>query len=131
MKQREVTEYDLRAPEFMFPDIKPEDYEFRGDGKIVRKDRWETAVRRIADAFGVSREFEIDDVVERVQRLAHDDRQRLPEGWGLTVRCRDGRFLAVLACPEGEIALAPSEPAIGLVLQRLQTAFEAEESDGP
>jgi hypothetical protein len=48
---REVTERDFRRPEFL--DAKPEDYERRADGAIVRKDRWETTVRKIAGQFGV------------------------------------------------------------------------------
>lgn len=69
MLKREVTEFDLRAPEFQHPDIKPEDYEFRDDGKVVRKDRWETAVRKIVSILGWSRrDFEIQDVVAEVRR---------------------------------------------------------------
>ncbi|MEG0969430.1 MAG: hypothetical protein RSG92_29145, partial [Pseudomonas sp.] len=53
-----VTERDFRMPEFR--DAKPEDYEFRGDGKIVRKDRWETGIYSIRYALGDRRrEFEI------------------------------------------------------------------------
>lgn len=71
MPKREVREFDLRAPEFQHPDVKPEDYEFRDDGKVVRKDRWETAVRNIVSILGWSRrEFELPEVVEEVrQRL--------------------------------------------------------------
>lgn len=65
---RTVTEQDFRMPEFR--DAKVEDYEIRADGAVVRKDRWETAVRSICSIVGMSvREFEIDDVVEEVQRL--------------------------------------------------------------
>jgi hypothetical protein len=66
---RAVTERDFRAPEFRNAD--PADYEFRSDGKIVRKDRWEKAIFRIA--FGLdfcTREgFEIDDVVAAAREL--------------------------------------------------------------
>lgn len=58
---RPVTEFDFRAKEFQHPDIKPEDYEFRSDGVLVRKDRWERAVRQLAR----TREFEIGDVVDK------------------------------------------------------------------
>ena len=69
-----VTEKDFRMPEFR--DAKVEDYEFRDDGKIVRKDRWEMGIHsirnRLAEA-GVEsvkgREFEITDVIEAVSML--------------------------------------------------------------
>ncbi len=65
---RTVTESDLRMPEFR--NAKPEDLEFREDGKLVRKDRWEDGIRRIASIIGWDRrEFEVSDVVEEVRRL--------------------------------------------------------------
>lgn len=65
---RTVREEDFRMPEFRGAD--PKDYEFRGDGKIVRKDRWETGIGRIRSALGDYRsEFEIDDVVNAVWAL--------------------------------------------------------------
>ncbi|HET8689424.1 MAG TPA: hypothetical protein VFM18_22665 [Methanosarcina sp.] len=67
MKDRQVTERDFRMPEFM--DADPEDYEFRGDGKIVRKDRWERGIRTIANIIGVYKDLEIDNVVQRVREL--------------------------------------------------------------
>lgn len=69
MSQREVTEFDLRAPEFQRRDIKPEDYEFRDDGNVVRKDRWETGLRNVASALGWARKgYEIPEVVAEVRR---------------------------------------------------------------
>jgi hypothetical protein len=69
MAERDVTEFDLRAEEFKRRDIKPEDYEFRSDGKIVRKDRWINAIHRIQGIVGpAGHEFEIDDVVGAVMR---------------------------------------------------------------
>lgn len=71
---REVTERDFRMPEYR--DAKPEDYEFRADGKMVRKDRWEQGIHRIANVLVMyghipsSREFEIDDIVAAIQKLA-------------------------------------------------------------
>lgn len=47
---REVTERDIRMPEFR--DANLEDLEFMGDGKVVRKDRWETGIRKIRSALG-------------------------------------------------------------------------------
>jgi hypothetical protein len=64
---RTVTERDLRMPEFR--DAKPEELEFRDDGALVRKDRWESGVRRIANAFGM-RDWEVPDVVARTRQAA-------------------------------------------------------------
>jgi len=63
---REVTERDFRKEEFR--DAKPEDYEFRADGAIVRKDRWEIGIYRIASILRIDN-FEIDEVVERVREF--------------------------------------------------------------
>ena len=61
----EVTEFDLRAPEFKHPSVKPEDFERRADGAIVRKDRWVTGMHQIAEALDLStRSFEIQDVID-------------------------------------------------------------------
>lgn len=69
---RIVTEADFRMPKYA--KAKVEDYEFRDDGALVRKDRWEEGIRRIwcivNDGSTPSREFEIDDVVERVRTMA-------------------------------------------------------------
>lgn len=67
--ERHVTESDFRLPEYRNAD--PKDYEFRHDGKLVRKDRWETGMFSIASALGMNmREgFEINDVVDRVRAL--------------------------------------------------------------
>jgi hypothetical protein len=67
--ERKVTEQDFRMPEFR--DAKPEDYEFRNDGKIVRKDRWEQGIRDIACLFSTSREFEIDKIISSVKNLVY------------------------------------------------------------
>lgn len=65
---RKVTERDFRMPEFR--DANPDDYEFRSDGKIVRKDRWEQGIHSIRYALGDNRrEFEIADIVEAVRAL--------------------------------------------------------------
>ena len=73
---KQVTEMDFRLPEFK--DAKVEDYEFRGDGKIVRKDRWERGIRSIAyhlsrlDEYSIStRDFEIDELVDVVEQLVN------------------------------------------------------------
>lgn len=70
---RAVTERDFRKPEFV--DAKPEEYEIRSDGAVVRKDRWEMAVHSIRAMVGPNtREFEIAEVVGRVSGLVeiHD-----------------------------------------------------------
>lgn len=99
---QEVTERDLRMPEFR--DAKLEDLEFRDDGKIVRKDRWEKAVRKIANfmEFNSRKGFEIDDVVKKVESLvgghwiAIDETEE--EDWPemstfLDLRCKDGSIV--------------------------------------
>jgi len=53
-----------------FRDANPDDYEFRSDGKIVRKDRWEQGIHSIRCSLGDNRrEFEIADIVEAVRAL--------------------------------------------------------------
>ena len=65
---REVIEDDLRMPEFRGKDVN--DYEFRDDGKVVRKDRWKCGIHRIRIALGDRRrEFEVDDMVLAVEAL--------------------------------------------------------------
>ena len=68
---RLVTEYDFRQKEFQHPDIKPEQYEFRADGKLVRKDRWERGFRKLAYLLGYNArgEFEIQDVIEVMKKF--------------------------------------------------------------
>jgi len=70
MSDQEVTVQDFIIPEFRGKD--PRDYEFRrGDGKIVRKDRWEKGIMSIAftiiDSGRV--DFEIDNLVKTVEWL--------------------------------------------------------------
>lgn len=60
---RQVTERDFRKPEFI--DANVEDYEIRDDGAIVRKDRWEMGIRRLASMLGNSRDFEIPDILDK------------------------------------------------------------------
>lgn len=67
---RTVTEIDFRKPEFY--DAKVEDYEFRADGKLVRKDRWERGIGSIRYVLGMhTREFEIKDIVDAVTGLVN------------------------------------------------------------
>jgi hypothetical protein len=70
---RPVTEMDFRMEEYRHPDVKPEDYEFRSsDGRLVRKDRWETSMRSVASAVRMPREYELPDVVDRVRQVHAD-----------------------------------------------------------
>lgn len=70
--KREVTEADFRLAEYR--DAKVEDYEFDSTGELVRKDRWETTVRRIAiilqdagvDGIG-PRYFDLGVLLERIE----------------------------------------------------------------
>lgn len=65
---RPVTDKDFWMPEYVGKD--PDDYEFRGDGKIVRKDRWEMAIHKIRGILGDGRrEFDVDDVVDAIHVL--------------------------------------------------------------
>jgi hypothetical protein len=75
-KKKIVTEQDFRKPEFS--DANPEDYEFRDDGVIVRKDRWKTGIFKIASLldFSVRDGFEIDQVVEAVRELVEESEKK-------------------------------------------------------
>ena len=99
---RAVTELDFRMPEFR--DAKTEDYEFRDDGKIVRKDRWEKGIRSVAFAVGFigRKEWEIEDVVERVREIAGGEEEWIALAgidWkdvpprGVDLRLEDGSLL--------------------------------------
>ena len=63
---RAVTERDFRLPEFRNANV--EDYEIRGDGKVVRKDRWETGIREISRIVRDDQDWEISDIVEAVRQ---------------------------------------------------------------
>lgn len=70
MIDREVTERDFRKPEFF--DANPGDYEFRKDGRIVRKDRWECGIRKIAFRLldeSSRPEYEIDNLIVAIEWL--------------------------------------------------------------
>ena len=108
---REVTERDFRMPEFR--DAKTEDYEFRADGKIVRKDRWETAVQRIREIVGIhAREFEISEVIDAVRAIAdqqsgwielYDEEEEKPAlGDRISITLSDGSILCgAITCKDG------------------------------
>jgi hypothetical protein len=101
MTGRQVTEQDFRMPEFK--EAKVEDYEFREDGKLVRKDRWERAIGSIRFLVGIEgREFEISEVVDAVRTLAEDHQNWVPvgheddyplHGSRVNVRLTDGSLL--------------------------------------
>jgi hypothetical protein len=69
LNRRPVTERDMRAPEYQ--DCEPENLEFRDDGSLARKDRWEQGIRKIVGILGMDprKQFEIEDVVNRVRAL--------------------------------------------------------------
>lgn len=92
---RKVTERDFRKEEFMNAD--PDDYEFRDDGKIVRKDRWETGIRRIVARVGILREWEISDVVDKVTEIKKNSDRYLHMRDVIGVRLED-----IISNPEGD-----------------------------
>lgn len=78
---REVTERDLRHPKYA--EGEPSDYEFRADGKIVRKDRWEMAIHSIRYYLGdCRREFEVGDIVGAVKAMVASFPDREDEAHG-------------------------------------------------
>ena len=74
---RIVTEKDFRKDEFI--DANPEDYEFREDGKIVRKDRWEKGIRRIAHLLDMGNVWDITDVIQRVDDIVNKPTEYMPK----------------------------------------------------
>lgn len=90
--KREVTEQDLRMPEFQ--NAKLEDLEFRdSDGKIVRKDRFKVALYSIAYnvGFGSRSGFECPDVVNKVKEIVQQHELLTKKGW--VIQNEDGHFL--------------------------------------
>lgn len=70
---KQVTELDLRRPEFQDPKLKPEHFEFDSTGEVVRKDRFERGMRKIAsilhgvNGLSPSGSWNVEQVVEAVQ----------------------------------------------------------------
>ncbi len=61
----QVTQLQALVAELRDPEEK------RSDGRVVRRDRWESGVRNIVGVLGMmGRAWEIDEVVEEVRRLA-------------------------------------------------------------
>lgn len=75
-QRRPVTERDLRRPEFM--DCEPADLEWRQDGTLARKDRWEQGIRQIAGIVGMDprKGFEVADVIAKVREVVGKRRAR-------------------------------------------------------
>ncbi|MCH7391842.1 hypothetical protein [Acinetobacter dispersus] len=73
-KKQEVTEFDLRRPEFQSHELTPDMFEFDKDGNVVRKDRFEKGMRRILGVLiehglASSRDsWTVDEVVEKVKK---------------------------------------------------------------
>lgn len=72
-KKQEVTEFDLRRPEFQDHRLTPDMFEFDATGDVVRKDRFERGIRKIhgmlcSDGVLSSRnQWVTEDVVEAVK----------------------------------------------------------------
>jgi hypothetical protein len=104
------------------------EYETRGDGKLVRRDRWKTGFGNVATILIGSRsEFEIPDIVEKVRELAEAARADYESGgngtfgsaplWGPCPNsaCRDGQVREKgewADCPvcEGRAKVVVEEP---------------------
>lgn len=72
--RRAVTDDDFRPPEYR--GLRPEDYEFDVRGNLVSKDRWRSGLLKIAHTLGFEgHNFDIEDVVARVQELNDKDEQ--------------------------------------------------------
>lgn len=73
IKKQEVTEFDLRRPEFQDHKLTPDMFEFDATGDVVRKDRFERGIRKIhgmlcSDGVLSSRnQWVTEDVVEAVK----------------------------------------------------------------
>lgn len=96
--RKPVTERDMRSPEFR--DCEPEDLEWRDDGTLARRDRWEQGIRQIAGIVGMDprKGFEVADVVAAVRRLKVE-----PLGDDVT-KCRlCGE--TIIATPDGSVCL--------------------------
>jgi len=80
--KKEVTELDLRRPEFQDPKLKPEHFEFDADGEVVRKDRFETGMRKVHSVLigrglaSARDKWTVDSVVDKV-KCAIDEANRL------------------------------------------------------
>lgn len=75
LDNRPVTEFDLRSPQFKHPDVKPEHFEWRHDGVLVRKDRFVTAIHSVADHLAMRRGWEIEDVLRELEIRCADARR--------------------------------------------------------
>lgn len=107
---RKVTERDLRLPEFRNADI--DDLEFREDGKVVRKDRWETGIRAIVGILGVNGEFEVADVVQKAREMK--------PGYDAAVE---------LAHEVGTITVATRSPDFGYLVHKVKEMAEAQKPE--
>lgn len=67
---QKVTERDMRDPRWI--GCEPTDLEWREDGTLARKDRWERGIREIAGIVGLDprKGFEVEDVVAAVRNCA-------------------------------------------------------------
>ena len=76
MSKEVVSERDIRDPQFRYVENPEEELEFRGDGQVVFKRRWESCVRQL---FGIlelrDNDLECDKVVQAVKRLKYLDKK--------------------------------------------------------
>ncbi len=83
---RPVTERDFRLPEFR--DASPRDYEFNEHGELVRKDRWEQALKTAARHLEVDvAQCGVEGVVEAIAKLTQVEKLWFSQGaesdgWG-------------------------------------------------
>ena len=126
--KRNVTEADFRIPEFR--DAKVEDYEFRDDDKLVRKDRWEQGIRRIATCFGITRDFEIDDLVLWVRAIVDENPTAWPEGMKIKKDClSDDLYVTVGESSEQTVANGILFGEINPVWHILNAIWESQPDD--
>lgn len=132
MTARKVTERDLRLPEFR--DIENlDELEFRDDGKVVRKDRWQQAITAIVGAIGwARREYELPEVVEQVrQHVSDTDRLDWLVKHDILVVKNEEDLCFHLCQPNhpGLLHLTPSPSYRDVIDEGMQRLFQDEEND--
>ena len=68
---------DFIKPEFIGKSV--DDYEVTSNGSLVRKDRWENGLRKVANALGFTNRYKISDVLDELSFLVNkSDTDKLP-----------------------------------------------------
>ena len=76
MSKEVVSERDIRDPQFRYVENPEEELEFRGDGQVVFKRRWESCVRQLFGTLELrDNDLEYDKVVQAVKRLKYLDKK--------------------------------------------------------